>query len=103
MKKLSLQERAARAGDRLRWRGKAWDNAHDGYLVGHRAAKRVASKELKTLRAQVTDLKTRLGATAQFAEIQTRRVDRLESALRAHARSAVDETRGRHPFKELRP
>lgn len=101
MKKLSLQERAARASERLRNRAKAWDNAHNGYLVGHRAAKRVASKQLKTLRRLIEDLKDANNTLRDINTYEGNRAARFESALRSRARGDMMETR--HPYKELRP
>lgn len=46
-RRIPLQERAARCSDRLYGQGGLWDNAHDGFLAGYRAAMRDVRKRKK--------------------------------------------------------
>ncbi len=46
-RKFELIERAARFSDRMLRKGPAWDNAHDGYVGGYKAAMRDMRKLVK--------------------------------------------------------
>lgn len=50
----ALYDRAARVSARLHERGHPWDNAHDGFVVGYKAAMRDVRKLVKECRADIT-------------------------------------------------